>query len=109
MEFTKSKRTVSHLISPEPRPLRVRISKDRQNPFLDKPIQNLSQQDENAMIDLRIILDKQDSPLNSKKGSQLGFRYKPPVRQKINPIVFDEKFKELNSSASTTEDSISLI
>lgn len=108
MESTKFKRTVSHLISPEPRPLRVRLSKDRQNPFLDKQNLNLCQQDEKAIMDLRIILDKQDSPI-SKKGNLYGLRYKPPARQKINPIVFDEKFKELNSSASTTEDSISLM
>lgn len=107
MESTKSKRTVSLLISPEPRPLRVRLSKDRQNPFLDKPSLNLCQQEEKAIMDLRVILEKQDSPV-SKKGNG-GFRYKPPARQKINPIVFDEKFKELNSSASTTEDSISLM
>jgi hypothetical protein len=100
MEFGKKQRTVSNLISPEPRPLKIKVSAERPNPFLDKFPVSLGIQEEKAANDLRKILEANDSP---KKPSN---RHKAPIRQQVNPMIFDEKFQELDSSASTTEDSM---
>ena len=97
MELIKKQRTVSSILSPDPRPLKIKLPTTRSNPFLDRSHASFASTEENPEHDLRIILESQDSP---KKHFQ---RHKAPTRQNVNPIIHDLKFKELNSSASTED------
>ncbi|OMJ79141.1 hypothetical protein SteCoe_20888 [Stentor coeruleus] len=108
METGNKRRAVISLLSPEPRVLKIKIKKEKSNPFGDKSPSIASLEDEKAITELRKILYKEDSPLSKKTYSPFSYRNRPPTRQKINPIIFDDKFIEINSSASTTEDSVSL-
>ncbi|OMJ83542.1 hypothetical protein SteCoe_15509 [Stentor coeruleus] len=102
MEIGNKRRAIISLLL-----LKIKIKKEKLNPFCDKSPFVTSTEDEKAVTELRKILYKQDSPLSKKTCSPYCYRNRPPTRQKINPIIFDDKFIEINSSASTTEDSVS--
>lgn len=100
-----NKKAVINILSPLPRQLKAKLKSSIPNPFFDKiPIAKCLE-DEKTINELRIILDNQDSPLSKKTSSPFCYRNRPPTRQKLNPIIFDAQFLEINSSASTCEDS----
>ena len=103
MEFGYKTRTVSGILSPEPRLLKLKLLRKKPN-SCSKCVE-----DEKAISELQSILNKLDSPISKKTQSPFSFRNRPPTRQKINPIIYDAQFIEINSSASTFEDSQSLI
>ena len=107
MEIFNNQRAVSSILSPKPRQLKIKLKKERLNPFIDKISLLKAHEDENAVTELRKILDNQDSPLSKKTSSPFCYRNRPPTRQQFNPIIFDVQFIEINSSASTCEDSVS--
>lgn len=99
------------LVSPIPRRSSQNpISMQKRNPFTELPplkTPGLAEEDLLAK-ELSVILSKPTTilPPISKKTPSPSFLNKidrPPTRQKINPLIFDETFIELNSSLSTCE------
>ena len=100
-----------NLVSPQPRRLVMDVrTHTRRNPFQDNqlpPIKSscLNEDEDRVLKEIRSILSKPSCALPpiSKKTPSPSFVHtlKPPSRQKGNPIVNDDMFQELNSTAST--------
>lgn len=99
------------IVSPQPRRLNIDIRFSKKNPFQDTklpPIKGSSSNcddEDRLMKELRLILCKPVStlpPIGKKSPSPSLFpKCMPPSRAKANPIVKDEFFQDLNSTAST--------
>ena len=94
------------LISPQPRKTQVDLKvNSKRNPFHEKELpaikSHFSNKDEDDQVlrELHSILSKSPCilPPIGKKPSW----FKMPARVKGNPIIFDQKFQELNSTASS--------
>lgn len=95
------------VLSPRPRGTKAKFGKEWQNPFLDRNCLDKDSGEEKTVTELRKILNCWSSPVSKKNASPFCVRDRPPARQKINPIIFDARFIEINNSASTCEDSVS--
>jgi hypothetical protein len=108
MSESLKKRLCPPLISPTPRRAgQVLGALIKRNPFSELPPlkqPGLPEQD-SATRELHQILSKPLTLPPMKKSSPNFFNRneKIPVRQKNNPLIFDEKFIELNSSLSTCQ------
>ena len=108
MSDSLKKRLCPALISPTPRragqPLGAITKK---NPFVELPPlkQPACHETDPVTKELRQILAKPATTLPPmKKSSPNYFRNeKLLIRQKVNPLIYDEKFIELNSSLSTCQ------
>ena len=99
------------LISPEPKrsnqnPMRL----PKRNPFIEFPsLKTFSNAEEDSLEkELNSILSKSITilpPISKKTPSPSFFNKfeRLPSRQKANPLIYDEKFIEINSSLSTCE------
>jgi hypothetical protein len=110
MNESYRKRISPTLVSPVPRRCSHNpVTLPKRNPFIELPplkTPGLVEEDQ-LLKELSQILSKPAVilPPISKKTPSPSFFHKiePPTRQKVNPLVFDEKFIELNSSLSTCE------
>lgn len=99
------------LVSPVPK--RYSINQTviyKRNPFIElPPLKTPGLLEEDLLQkELRLILSKPTTilPPIAKKTpspSMMNKTEHPPTRQKVNPLIFDEVFIELNSSLSTCE------
>ena len=109
MEYRQN--LLGSLVSPQPRRLHVEIKGCKKNPFQKKQLPLIrgthsnGDEDERVLRELSSILAKPACllpPIGKKSPSPtLLPKFKLPSRTKANPIVKDEVFMELNSTAST--------
>lgn len=101
------KHITSGLLSPQPRPLERRVF-PKKNPFVEatrrqsKSVDSNGDEDGTLVEELSLILAR-PAVLVGQKALSPSFvnRQRPPTRQKVNPIIHDEMFQELDSSGST--------
>ena len=99
------------LVSPIPKRCSVNpVATHKRNPFIELPPLKTPGLPEEDVLEkeLRLILSKPTTilPPIAKKTpspSMMNKTEHPPTRQKVNPLIFDEAFIELNSSLSTCE------
>ena len=111
MSDSHRKKISPGLFSPVPKHFSQHpIGLPKKNPFVElPPLKTPGLPEEDLLIkELSLILSKPATilPPISKKTPSPSFMNKidrPPSRQKTNPLIFDEKFIELNSSLSTCE------
>ncbi|CAG9317611.1 unnamed protein product [Blepharisma stoltei] len=110
----RKKKSLQNIHFPKPNHLDARIgSFVKRNPFYEERLPPLkvcaheNQEQDSLLKELNIILSKPSMPLPKlwKKSPSPGFVQKHQIERppslKMNPIVLDEKFQELNSSMST--------
>ena len=111
MGETCKKKFTTSLLSPIPKRMTQWQSNfPKSNPFLElPPLKTPGLQEEDLLNkEIHQILSKPSTifpPITKKTPSPLNFG-KPdrlPSRQKNNPLIFDEKFIEINSALSTSE------
>ena len=91
------------VLSPEPKRFSVNLS---QNECLEIPRSYSCDDDQEfAISELNYILSTSNFPSIGRNSSPLfkKFSLLPPDRSKTNPMIFDEKFIELEYSLSTSE------
>ena len=111
MSELHKKKNCPVLVSPVPRRFSQNpASAIKRNPFVEFPPLKTPGLPEEDLLEkeLSLILSKPTTilPPIAKKTPSPSFMNKlerPPTRQKVNPLVFDEIFIELNSSLSTCE------
>lgn len=99
------------LVSPVPKRCSANpMAVHKKNPFIElPPLKTPGLLEEDLLAkELSLILSKPTTilPPIAKKTPSPGFLNKTdhqPTRQKVNPLIFDEAFIELNSSLSTCE------
>lgn len=111
MNETIKKRLCPALVSPIPkRTSQLLQAASKKNPFTElPPIKTPGHIEEDLVVkELRLILSKPSFVLPPMKKSTPSPNYfnkieQHPARQKVNPVVNDEIFLELNCSLSTCE------
>lgn len=103
-----NKKKSTSIISPEPKRVNTYLfNPARRNPFFELPHLKPPAQGEEESIEKELtqILSKPLTifPPIKKSPSPSTFAKSGPPRQKYNPLIYDEKFIEINSSASTQE------
>jgi hypothetical protein len=95
------------VLSPEPKRLSLNFSQNECLAFTRSQSCDTDQQF--VISELSDILGFSNFPTVNRNSSPLFSRFStyPPERSKMNPIIFDEKFVELEWSLSTSEDSSS--
>jgi hypothetical protein len=92
------------ILSPDPKRLNIKIQTDSSFEFKKPLIHDTDHID--SISELNQILGISDFSFETNlKPWLLSFSAHFPDREKMNPMIFDEKFIELEYSLSTTEDS----
>ena len=95
------------LYSPEPKRFSLNLS--QMECFSLERSQSCETEQQNVISELNDIIGTSNFPSFLGNSSPLFKRFSscPPDREGINPIIFDEKFIEMEHSLSTSEDSSS--
>lgn len=108
MSDSLKKRLCPPLVSPVPRRAgQGAVVLGKKNPFIElPPLKQYNCMEEDLLVkELTVILAKPCTlpPMKKSSVSPGFFNKNIPVRQKVNPVVFDETFIELNSALSTCQ------